>query len=122
VGEQGVGIETDAGQRRGPDVGEEHVGGGEQLHHRRLALVGLEVEHDAALRAVVELERRVGVQLAAEHLAEDARRVARGRLHLDDVGAPVGEDAAGGRPGHPHPQLDDTNPFQRSRHGGRSYE
>ena len=77
------------------------------------ALVGREVEHDAALAAVVELEQRVDVEVAAEHALERSGRIALGRLDLDDVGAPVGEDAARTRAGDPHAELDDPDPLER---------
>ena len=44
--------------RVGPQVGEEHVGGGDQPAHRARAVVGPEIEHDGALAPVVEVERR----------------------------------------------------------------
>ncbi len=44
-------------------------------------------------------------------------RVTGRRLDLDDVGAPVGQDAGRGRSGHPDPELDDFDAFYRSRHG-----
>ena len=44
--------------------------------------------------------------VAADHLRELPRRVTGRRLDLHDVGAPVGEDAAGRRAGDPHAELD----------------
>ena len=82
-----------------------------------MAFVGREVDDDAALGAVVELERWVHRQVAAQDPHELAGRVAGGRLHLHDVGAPVGEDAAGRRAGDPHAELDHADAFERSGHG-----
>ena len=45
-------------QRAGPDVGEENVCAAEQFERGRASVVGRQVEHDAALGAVVHLERR----------------------------------------------------------------
>ena len=43
-------------------------------------------------------------------------RVARRWLDLHDVGAPVGEQPAGGGARDPHAELDDANTLHRSRH------
>ena len=65
-----------------------------------------EVDHDAALAAVVHLEGRVERAGRRRASPRSARRVAdAGRLDLDDVGAPVGEDAAGRGPGDPDSEL-----------------
>ena len=75
-----------------------------RARRRSPTLLGREVDHDAALVAVVELEQRVGGQVATEHPLERAGGVPVGRLDLDHVGAPVGEDAAGRRDRRPiHP-------------------
>ena len=58
---------------------------------RRASVVCRQIEHDAALAAVVHLERRAHTVFDAEHAAEHPRRIARRRLDLDDVGTPVGE-------------------------------
>ena len=116
AGQQRHVVEAEAGQRRAAHVRDEHVGGIEQVERGGLAVVRPEVEHDAALAAVVELEDRVVRQVVAEHLAELARRVALRRLDLDDVGAPVGEHAARRRAGDPHAELHDLDPVQRTRH------
>ena len=65
---------------------------------------------NGGLRAVVE----------AEHPAERPAGVTGRRFDLDDVGAPVGHDAAGRRSGHPHAELDNLDPVQRSRHRGNT--
>ena len=111
-------VEPDARQRRPPDVGDEHVGLVDQPAGELPAGLGGEIDDDAALVAVVELEGWVARQIAAEHPLERTRRVPAGRLDLDHVGAPVGEDGAGGRTGDPHPHLDDAHPLQRTAHGG----
>ena len=77
----------------------------------------VDIQHDAALAAVVHLERRAFPVLDAEHPAEHPRRIARRWLDLDDVGAPVGENPARGWTGHPHPEFDDLDALQRSGHG-----
>ena len=54
--------------------------------------------------------------LDAEHPAEHAGRVARRRLDLDDVGAPVGQHSAGGGARHPDAEFDDHDALHRSGH------
>src|SRR3546814_7930339 len=73
-----------------------------------------QVEDDAALAAVVELEHGVVVDGAAEERPEGACRVAGGRFDLDDVGAPVGQQARRSRPGHPHAELHHPDALQRA--------
>ena len=51
-------------------------------------------------------------QVAAQHPLEAAGRVAGGRLDLDHVGAPVGQDAGGAGAGDPHAQLDDPDALE----------
>src|SRR5690606_37943202 len=68
-----------------------------------------------ALAAVVHLELRREAA-AAEEGAEPAERVSCRRLDLDDVGAPIGEDAGGRRSRHPHADLDGADALQRPAH------
>ena len=105
----GVWLEAEAIERVGTQVGQEHVGGGEQ-HLEVFPGSGVaQVEHDAALAAVVLPEGGVGEVLAdPERTERTAHGVALGRLHFDDVRAPVGEQRAGGGGGDPHAQLDDA--------------
>ena len=68
----------------------------------RLASAVREVQHDAPLAAVVELEGRVRGQLGpGGRDVQAAERIAVRRLDLDHLGAPVGEHGAGGRSGDP---------------------
>ena len=80
-----------------------------QAVERVAVLVGPQVEHHAALATVVEIERRVlrlrGARGQREHRAH---RIAGRRLDLDDLGAPVAQDAAGRWSGDPHAELDDA--------------
>ncbi len=88
-------------------VRDEHVGPLEQSLHRLLPGLAAQIEHDAALAPVVQLERRHRRLLTGADGTEDRPlRVAGRRLDLDDVGAPVGEDARRRRTGHPGRQLD----------------
>jgi hypothetical protein len=100
----------------GTNVGEEDVGAVDELERDIATGLRPKIEHDALLRSVVELEDRVVRHVATEHPLERSRRVAGGRLDLDDVGAPVGENATGRGPGHPHADLDDANTIHRPGH------
>ena len=80
---------------------------------RVAALLALEVEGERALVAV-EVHELAG-QLAAVRLAADrAQQVAAGRLHLDDVGAVVGEIERGGGADHDGGEIDDANAGKRA--------
>lgn len=81
-------------QRSGQPVGQEDVGGGEQATEVLAAGVGLDVDRDAALAAVTDLQDEVdvGPRVLPGEAADDQRppRVARLHvLHLYDVGAPA---------------------------------
>ena len=66
------------------------IGAGDQLLVDGHALVGLQVEGDGLLAPMgVEVQQRHAVDDGPGHLADV---VALGRLHLDDVGAEVGEE------------------------------
>ncbi len=80
---------------RGHVIGQEDVGGLGDLVEHLLAARSGDVDPDAALAAVRMLDQRMPlrVQREAAHVDEAALGVATHRvLHLDDVGAPVGED------------------------------
>ena len=77
-----------------------------------------QVEDDAALAPVVLREGGVREVLADAERAEGAaHRVAVRRLHLDDVGAPVGQQRAGRRRGDPDAHLDHAQPGEGGQAG-----
>src|SRR5262249_53616580 len=78
-------------------------------------LGGLQVEHDAALPAVHRVEARAVAAGRARHLP---RRVAGGRLDLDDVGAQVSEEHGAVGTGHPLRDVEDADAVER---GARSH-
>ena len=99
----------------GRQVGQEHVGRGQQLLHPLSVLGIAEVEDHAALAPVVEGEGRVRHLVAdAQGPEHAAHRVAGGRLDLDDLGAPVGQQRGGCRRRHPHAELDDPEVGERA--------
>src|SRR5262245_58209715 len=97
-------IEAEPRQRGGTHVGQEYVGARDQLE-RDLARGRLaEVEHDAALAAIVVLEDGIPGQICAQHSREGARGGAdSGRLELDHGGAPRPPPTP--RPRRPPPGL-----------------
>ena len=110
-----VRIESQPLQGGDPGVGHEHVGVGQQTVHRRSPVVAAQIEHDTALAAVVQLERRHRGLIAHTDGAEDRPlRVAARRLDLDHVGAPVGHHAGCRRSRHPRRQLPRHAPRQGS--------
>jgi hypothetical protein len=121
LGEQGLRVESGAGQCPAAHVGQEDVGSCDELPGQRAALIPREVDRHAALVAIVHLERRVEGQVAAEHTGEGARRVAdAGRLDLYHVGAPVRQDQTRRRARHPDTELHDPHSVHRSGHARSS--
>src|SRR5439155_213743 len=88
--------------RIGQEVGEEHVGAHDQAVEERAALVGPEVDADAALLPPELLDDEVAARRARDHAARDqaADRIAVARvLDLDHLRPPVAERGAGGGDG-----------------------
>ena len=112
-------VQAEALEGADPQVGDEYVGAGQQVHGNCQALFGTEVHGDAPLGAVVHLEDRVGGHIATQHPLEQAARIPRRRLDLDHVGTPVGQNAPSRRTGEPHAELHDLHPPHRARRLGR---
>ena len=94
----------------GPIVLDQHVGAFRHLLENGDALGLLEVERDAALVAVQVEEVRALARAAHHRVLVAVLR----HLDLDDVGAPVGELARGGRAGAGPRQIDHLEAGQRS--------
>ena len=109
------GAEPELVERARPVRLQEHVGLRRQLEQDLDRFRPLEVEHQAALVAV---ERDEAHALVVADRRRGAAHVALRRLDLDDVGAHVGEQRAGQRPGDEVRQLDDANPGERFCHLG----
>ena len=93
----------------GAVVFHEHVHAGDELEEDLLAAGRLVIERQAFLVAVDVAE--VGIALAA--VAHGARGIARpGPLHLDHVGAHVGQDHGAVRPRHVLGQVENLEPIQ----------
>ena len=108
-------------QRAGQPVGQEHVRGGQQATEVLAAGVGLDVDRDAALAAVADLEDEVdvGARVLPGETADHQRPTGVTRLdvlHLDDVGAPIRQRRTGGRHVRPRRQLDDAYSAQHFGH------
>src|SRR6185436_3822281 len=108
-------------QRAWQPVGEEHVRRGEQAPEILAAGVGLDVDRDAALTAVADLEDEVdvGTGVLPGEASDDQGPAGVTRLdvlHLDDVGAPIRQRRTGGRHVRPRRELDDAHAAQDFRH------
>ena len=68
-----------------------------------------QVEHQAALAAVVPLEALAG---SRHHAARAAEGIALGRLHLDHVGAEVGEELPDHRAGDDLAELEHADAIE----------
>jgi hypothetical protein len=111
--EQHIGAEPDLLERPRAKILDQDVGGGDEALERVLGAVVTEVEHDRALVARVGLP----VQLPAS-VAPVAQRVARGRLHLDDVGAEIGELERKHVAGDEPRQVEHAHTGERADRGG----
>ena len=114
--------ETEALHHAGAEVLDHDIGIGGKSAEIGLARLGLEVEHDALLRAVEadEIPRPLVLRIIRPERPVRARGVTPGVLDLDDLGAMVGEHHRGigarqhpAEVEHPHPGQ---NPA-RVRHG-----
>jgi len=92
-------------------VVDDHVGDGGEAEEEGTALRGaLEVDGDAALVAVQEVEEGGGARGHGARLIAFARP-----LHLDHVGAQIGEEETGGGTGHDVPELQHPDAVERKR-------
>jgi hypothetical protein len=94
---------------RGPGV-HEHVCGLEQAVQAITVVVVIDVEDHAALAPVEHAGRR------RRALPE---QITAGRFDPDDVGAVVGQQSGGPRPGEPEAAIDDAEAVERPGHGTR---
>ncbi|GLE54035.1 hypothetical protein ATCCBAA256_35970 [Mycobacterium montefiorense] len=104
-------------QCAGQPVGQEDIRSRQQAAEQLAARLGLDVDRDAALAAVTQLEDEVGVRAGrcagepADH--QGSPRVAEGdTLHFDDVRAPVRKGRAGRRHIGPRCQFDNPHPLK----------
>ena len=68
-------VQAEALEGANPEVGDEYVGVGQQVHGDGAAPLGSQVHGDTPLGTVVHLKDRVGGHVAAQHLLEQAARV-----------------------------------------------
>ena len=112
-----VDVDTQLLAHRGQRAREEDVAGRRDAEERLAARVGGEVDDDAALAPVRDLEERVGaVDLEVEEVLEPALRVPGRRLDLDHLGPEVGHDRAGRGDERPVRELDHLDSRERSGH------
>ena len=103
--------EAERVHRPGPQVFDHDVGARSEPAEQRFAVLGLQIEGDAALVAVEPHEVRA---LVAEERSRRAREVAAARvLHLEDLSAQIGELHPAERDGHEVADLDDADAVER---------
>ena len=116
---QHVVAEAEAFHDTRPVVLDEHVGRRDEVEQPLAALLGAQVEDDAALVGVEEQEHPRAVEAGdvAEEGWQRPRGVAAGSLHLDHLGAGVGEDARAERACRVLRQVDHAHVVQWHRCG-----
>jgi hypothetical protein len=114
LGEGGIAqAEPDGGSAA--DRVQEHVAACREAVQCGAAVGGFEIEHDAALVAVVgEIQRPHSFRAAR---ADGAGDVALRPFHLDDIGAHVAEILRRHRPEDDRGQIEHDQPVQRTRRG-----
>jgi hypothetical protein len=112
--EHGLGPDADLVDHARPQVLDQNVRRVSQPMQLGDVVGRFQVEHDRALVAVLAVEIERGHAIRPERRAPDARIVAAlGLLDLENVGAHVGQQHAGQRPGQRLAHLDDANSIQR---------
>jgi len=111
---QRIGPQAQAGRRGGAVVVHEEVRATQQPVQQLATRIGAQVEHDRSLVAVDRCEVRAAPlgRVAPPRRSPGARLVAVGRLDLDDIGAEVGQQHGGERPGQHAADVDDADAFQ----------
>jgi hypothetical protein len=99
---QAIPAEPEALHHAGTEVLDDDIRVADQLLERRAPVGVLQVEHERAFAAVP----------AVEAVGSHAKRVAVGRLDLDDVGAEVAEQHRTDRAGDEAREIEDANAFQ----------
>ncbi len=103
--------------RSRPEVVQEQVGVRGQASQQGVAVIGPQVDHEAALVAVDRCE--IGAPpirwIAPERRTPSPRLVAGGRLELPDVGPQVAEQHRRERPGQNAAEVQDADPGQGQR-------
>ena len=107
-------IHAGARQTAGAHICEEDVGFRGELADNLLTLGGGRVDDNGFLAAIVEVENRIVLIIGADRTEEIADRVSAWWLDLDDLCAPVRQDAACPRRGHVGRVFDDFQSFEHS--------
>ena len=106
-------VDAQALQRAASEVDDEDVGVGQQLAQGGVALGAADVERDAALVAVGDLEDPVDA--VADTVDQSAHGVALVGFDLDHVGAEFAEDAGAHGSEEPGGHLDDFESLEQRR-------
>lgn len=114
AGREGVVVETEAVHDAGGEVLDDDVGVVDQAQQYVAGLGLLQVQHERPLVAIGRLEHPAVVAgfVVGGERAGVAEEVAARRLHLDHVGALVGEQRRAERPGEGLGEVDDPHPVE----------
>ena len=107
-------VHAGACQAAGAHIGEEDVSVGGKLADDILAFFGGCVDDDGFLAAIVEVKDRIVLIVGADRAKEIPDRVAARWFDLDDLCAPVRQDAACTRRSHVGRVFDDFQSFEHS--------
>ena len=115
-------VEAELGEPADLEILDQHVGARGEFFDDPAALFALEIELDRALAAVGAVKIG-GAEMAAVGGGNKRRAPGAGvvagalALDLDHVGAEIGKDLPGPRPGQDAGKLQDAQTGQRTRHG-----
>ena len=116
AGEQRVGVQAEPDLSSAEQVVDEDIGAVAQVAYELLPFRTVQRHGDAALAAVVLVERRVQGRVHLGLSDDPADRITAHRLDLDYVRAEVGHHGGGAGGGHPPGDLDDADTRQRPGH------
>ena len=105
-------------ERAGRETLDHPVGAGDEVEQPFTVRRALEIEDHAALVGVEEQERPAALRSGrvGGERRQRPRRIARGRLDLDDLRTVVGEQPRAERPHRLLREVDDAQPVERQRH------
>ena len=91
---QALEIEARPFQPAWANIGQKHICVCSKLSKDFLSFVGARVQNDRLFAAIIEVEDRIVLDIRADCAEEITNRITAGWFDLDDVSAPVAQDAA----------------------------